>query len=140
MNVTLVPHIPDVLYVVGSLQWTKRHQTLCWSAHTTVDWSSRFDKTCRIQVPGRRWLQIDTGLMSVPTTFSQLTVEGQVGYIKCLYHFKQCPDSSYLATAVCIVLVSVNTPGLYDSPGFHSDLDWCAIHYHMQSSLTLAYH
>ena len=38
MNVPLVPHIPEVIYVVGLLQWTHRHQPLCWSAHTTVGW------------------------------------------------------------------------------------------------------
>ena len=139
MNVTLVPNIPEVIYVVGSIQWTRRHQNLCWSAHTTVDWSLSLGETCRCQVPGRRWLQIETGLMSVPTPFSQLTLEGKVGYMKCLWNSKRCPDSSYLATAVCIVLISVNTPGLYDSPSCHSYIGRCAIHYNMQSSLTPTY-
>ena len=47
MNVTLVPHIPENLYIVGSLQWTQRHQPLCWSAHTTVYWSLILGEMCR---------------------------------------------------------------------------------------------
>ena len=47
MNVTLVKHIPEVLYVVGSLQCSRRHQPLCWRAHTTVGWSLSLGGTCR---------------------------------------------------------------------------------------------
>ena len=38
VNLTLVPHIPEVLYVVKSPQWTRIHQHRFWSPHTTVDW------------------------------------------------------------------------------------------------------
>ena len=86
VNVTLVPHLPNVLYVVGSLQWNQRHHTLWWIAYTTVDWSMNLGEMCR-SLNGRRWLQMDTVIMSVPTPFSQLTVEGQLGYMKCLWHF-----------------------------------------------------
>ena len=137
VNVTLVPHIPKVLYVVGSLQWTQRHQPLCWSAHTTVDWSLRLGETYKRQVPGSRRLQTDTVLLYMPILFSQLTVTGREVCMKCLWHSKPCPASYYLATVVIIVPVSVNMPGLYAFPGWHSALGGWVIHYHMQSSLTL---
>ena len=69
INMPLVSHIPEALYIVVSLQWTLRHQPLCWSAHTTVDWLLRLGETCRRRVPDRRWLQTDTGLISVPLPF-----------------------------------------------------------------------
>ena len=136
VNVTLVTHITEVIYVVGSLQWTRIYQNLCWSAHTTVDWSLGLGETCRRQVPGRRRLQMGTGLLYVPIPFSQLTVAEWVGRMKCLWYSKPCPDSSYLATVECILPVSVNTSGLYDFPGCHSALGWCAISSYMKSYLT----
>ena len=100
MNVTLVPHIPEVLYVARSLQWTWRHQPLCCNSHTTVDFSLRLGETCRRQFPGCRWLQTNTGILSVPIPFSQLTVSGRVGRLMCLWHSKPCPASYYLAIVV----------------------------------------
>ena len=96
LNVTLVPHIPQVLYVVRSLQWTWKHQPLYWSAHTAVDWSLSLGEMCRRQVIGSIRLQIDTGILYVPIPFSQFTVAGQGGCMKCLWHSKLCPASYYI--------------------------------------------
>ena len=105
-------------------------------AHTTVNLSSSLGEMSIRQAPGRRWLQMDTCLLSMPIMFSQLTASGRVGRIKRLWHSKTFPASSYLASVVCIVPVSVNTPGLYDFPGWHSAIGRCDIHKHIPYSLT----
>ena len=136
INAPLVRHISDVLYVFVSLKWTWRHQTLHWSAHTTVYWSLILGETCRRLDRVHIWLLTDTDILSMPIWFSQLTVAGLVGCMRWLCRSKTCPASSCLVTVVCIVPVAVNTPGLYAFPGCNFALGRCAIHFHMKSYLT----
>ena len=84
-----------------------------------MGYSFSLGETCIRQVPGRRRFQMDNDLLFVPIPFSQLTIAGRVCCMKWLWHSNLFPASYYIETDVCIVPVSVNTPGLYDFPFLH---------------------
>ena len=73
--------------------------------------------------------------MYVRIPFSELTLEGCVGYKILLWSYKPCPASYCLVTVVCIVPVSANTPGIYAFPGWNFALYRRVINSHMQYSL-----
>ena len=77
--------------------------------------------------------------MYVRIPFSELTLEGCVGYKILLWSYKPCPASYCLVTVVCIVPVSANTPGIYAFPGWNFALYRRIINSHMQYSLNLTY-